>query len=558
MKLSWFQKRIQYFVGIAILLPVAVAHQTAPAQTPQSLIASQQAQKKPADVPQDSLGRTTPRGTVLGFLSAAYSQKYDVAAQYLDTREKGTDAADLAKKLFFVLDRRLPAKLHNVSNDPLGSMSDPLDSRRELIGRVATENGGTDIYLQRVDRPNGAFIWLFSRQTLADIPSIFSEIDASSIENLLPDSLLRRYAGLTLAGWMYFLIFLPSLYLILSLLNRLFGVALGYALRHWVGRTTERSPTVLPHPVRLLIVSGVIFATPSEISTLAARQTGTTIASLLLIVAFVWGMFIVNGRCELYLKKRMQKSGRIDSTIILLPARRMLDFLAAVIGLMFILHTLGINPSATIAGLGVGGIAAALAAQKTLENVIGGASLIMDGALRVGDSFKIGEIVGTIETIGLRSTRVRTLDRTVVTIPNGQMATMTLEDLSARDRFWLNQLISVEYQNPGSALSRLREDVRKLLESDRTVIPGTVRVRFLRFAESSLELEIVAYVTAKDWNHFLELKEDLLIKIRDLMVSAGVSIAYPAHAVYLKNKTPYDGEPWTTTYKDAEVVSKEG
>lgn len=481
----------------------------------------------------------------MGFLSAAYSQKYDTAAQYLDTRSRGKDAADLAKELFFVLDRRLPAKLNNLSNDPLGSMSDPLDSRREVIGHLVTESGGIDISLQRVDRAKEPPIWLFSRQTLSDIPGVYDEINAVSVENLLPDSLLRKYFGITLFGWLYFLIFLPFLYLVLSLLNRGIGAALGYALRRWGHRLEKGSPTILPHPIRLLVVSGAIFVTLNEVSlTLIARQVGRTIGVLLLIVAFVWAMFLIHGRCEKYLKRRMERRGRLGSTVILRPVRRVLDLIAMVIGLILLLHTFGINPTAALAGLGVGGIAVALAAQKTLENVIGGASLIMDGAVRVGDTFKVGEIVGTIEAIGLRSTRVRTGDRTIVTIPNGQMATMTLENLSARDRFWFRQLVSVEYKTGPSALNYLLAGVRTLLESDQRVIPGTAYVRLLRFAESSLELEIVAYISATDWNHFLVIKEDLLMRIREVIASAGVAMAYPGRAVYLKNEAESSGTVW--------------
>lgn len=556
-KPSWFPKRIRRYVGIALMLTFLSAGPTALGQTSKPS-ASQSTQGQAGETPQDPLGRTTPRGTVMGFLSAAYSQKYDVAAQYLDSRTQRKDAAELAKKLFFVLDRRLPAKLNNVSNDPLGSMSDPFDSRRELIGHLVTENGGVDISLQRVDRAKGPPIWLFSRQTLSDIPGVYDEINAVSVENLLPDSLLRKYFGITLFGWLYFLIFLPSLYLILSLLSRGLGAALGYALRRWGHRLEMRNPTVLPHPIRLLIVSGAIFVTLYKVSlTLIARQTGRTIGILLLIVAFVWAMFLINGRCELYLKRRMERRGRLGSTVILRPARRVLDLVAIVIGLIFLLHTFGINPTAALAGLGVGGIAVALAAQKTLENVIGGASLIMDGAVRVGDTFKVGEVVGTIEAIGLRSTRVRTGDRTIVTIPNGQMATMTLENLSARDRFWFRQLISVEYQTVPTALSSLLVEVRTLLESDQRVIPETARVRFLRFAEFSLELEIVAYINAREWNHFLEIKEDLLIRIRELIASAGVAIAYPASVMYLKSETESDGAPWKSLRPGTDVAKEE-
>ena len=543
MEFSWPQRRIGHFRGGALFFAGMLILEIALGQLPSAPISSQSGESKPAEVIQDSLSRTTPRGTVLGFLSACYDGKYGTAVQYLNTRTRGDDAITLAKELFFVLDRKLPAKLNNVSNDPLGSISNPIDSRRELIGTVVTETGSTDIYLERVDRRNAPSIWLFSRDTLVNIPRIYKEINAVTVENLIPDFLLRRFFKLTLFGWSYFFIVLPLVYLILSLLNRLLGATVGFTLRHLTRRAEIQNPTILPHPIRVLIVSLTVYATLSTVSlSLLARQVGSTVALLILIVGLVWTMFLVDEKCEAYVRKRMQHKGRLSSTAVLRLGRRLMDFIVIVIGLMFALHSLGINPTAALAGLGVGGIAVALAAQKTLENVIGGVSLILDGAVHVGDFFKIGEVLGTIEAVGLRSTRVRTLDRTIITIPNGQVATMTLENYSARDQFWLRHLISLRYQTPSSKLNTVLSEARTLLERDPRVLPSTARVRLLRFAEYSLELEVFAYVAARDWNQFLETQEELLMSIREALLSAGVEIAYPARSVYLKNETGADDQ----------------
>lgn len=536
------QRRVLYCLALGLSLTCRPFPSIAWGQVPKAVTSNQQGQAPAAASAQDPLGRTTPRGTVLGFLGAAYNQKYDTACQYLNTHSHGNDTVILAKQLFFVLDRRLPAKLNNVSNDPLGSLSNPVDPTRELIGSVVTEHGGADIYLERIERPNGDSIWLFSRDTLADIPDVYHDINATTVESLVPDFLLRKFLGLTAFGWMYFFVLLPLLYVALSLVNRLVGAALGGALRKWARRPEMRNPTILPHPLRLLIISATVYSTVHEVTlSLLARQVGTTVALLLLIVALIWATFLVSARFEAYLKRRMESQGRISSTAVLRPARRVMDLITVIVGLMFLLHGLGINPSATLAGLGVGGIAIALAAQKTLENVIGGASLIMDDAVRVGDFFKMGDVTGTIEVIGLRSTRVRTLGRTLVTIPNGQIATMVLENFSARDQFWLRHLIGLEYRTPSSALNSVLADVRALLERDTRVIAQTTRVRFLRFGESNLELEIFAYLSARDWNHFLEIQEDLLMRMREVIGSAGVEIGYPARAIHLRSRIETEG-----------------
>jgi MscS family membrane protein len=276
---------------------------------------------------------------------------------------------------------------------------------------------------------------------------------------------------------------------------------------------------------------------------LVARQAGSTTAAILAIVALVWILILVNRRWEGYLRRRMERRGRIGTAAILAPARRVVDVIAGAIGFMILLHTFGVNPSAALAGLGVGGIAVALAAQKTLENVIGGASLIMDEAVRAGDFFKMGDVLGTVEAIGLRSTRVRTLDRTVVTIPNGLMATMVLENYSARDSFWLRHLVGLGHETSPPVLNQVLDDVRRLLNQDGRVLPASTRVRLLRFGASSLELEVFAYVLAREWNHFLEIQEDLLMRIREIIAKDGAEIAYPVHTIYLKNEIEPENTP---------------
>ncbi len=144
--------------------------------------------------------------------------------------------------------------------------------------------------------------------------------------------------------------------------------------------------------------------------------------------------------------------------------------------------------------LGVGGIAVALAAQKTLENVIAGASLIFDQALRVGDTLKMGEVFGTVDQIGLRSTRIRTLDRTIVSIPNGQIANATLETISARDKFWFHPVVTLRRDTTPDQLHDVVNGIRGMLGQDPSVDTESVRVRFFRLGAFSLDVEVVAYL----------------------------------------------------------------
>ena len=141
-------------------------------------------------------------------------------------------------------------------------------------------------------------------------------------------------------------------------------------------------------------------------------------------------------------------------------ARRIADVIVIAAGGLVTLHYFGVDPTAALAGLGIGGIAVALAAQKTLENVIGGLSIIFDKAVRVGDFLKLGDTLGTVDYIGLRSTRIRTLDRTILSVPNGQIANVNIETLSARDKFWFHHFVGLRYETTAGQMRAVVDGIR--------------------------------------------------------------------------------------------------
>ena len=160
----------------------------------------------------------------------------------------------------------------------------------------------------------------------------------------------------------------------------------------------------------------------------------------------------------------------------------------------------------------------ALAAQKTLENVIAGASLIFDQAVRVGDTLKMGDVVGTVDHIGLRSTRIRTLDRTIVSIPNGQIANASLETLSARDRYKFRHVVGLRYETTSDQLRAVVDSIQRLLDAHPSADRASVRVRFFQLGAFSLDVE-VCLLFARDWDHFLEMQEALLFKVTETVGS---------------------------------------
>jgi MscS family membrane protein len=453
----------------------------------------------------------------------------------LNTPRRGADAEALADQLGVVLDRRLPARLNQLSDKPEGSLPDPLRPNEDWIGTISTTKGDLDILLERVDRGKAGQVWLFSRKTLDSIPDVFQELSTPAVEKILPPFLINTRLGtVPLFEWLAVFVGMPVLYLLTGLLNRLIGLLVGSLSRRLLRNPDACNPQILPPPIRLLLLALAIRYLLSRVGlSLLARQFWSVTALVIAIAACVWLLMLLNSWGERYLLKRRRGRNLSGSASVLRLFRRMMDGLVLFAGLLFSLYHFGINPTAALAGLGVGGIAVALAAQKTLENVIGGISLIADQAVRAGDTLKLGDISGTVEDVGLRSIRIRTLDRTMISVPNGQVANMSLETLSARDKFWFHPLVGLRYETTPAQLRAAITGIRNLLTEHSTVDSDSVRVRFLRFGAFSLDVDVFAYLWAGDWNHFLEIQEELLFGVMDVVQRTGAEFAFPSQTTYL-------------------------
>lgn len=504
--------------------------------------------------PKDSLGRTTPRGTVLGFLVAIHKENNELAAEYLNTPLQGEAAADLAHQLAVVLDKRLPAKLTQLSDQPQGSLA-LLRPNQDLVGTINTATGRLDIALERVDRGDSGMVWLFSSKTLEAIPQVYNELEALQVDAVLPKFLVRtRVLSIPLFEWVVAFVGLPLFYLFLFLLGRLLRLCVGWGRRWWYDNPNLRAPDVLPTPVRLLILALTIQWTLSRVNlSLLARQVWSGIAAMIEIAAVVWLLILLNRWGESYVLRYFRERHLSGASSILRLTRGIGDLLIVFGGVLVALSYFGVNLTAALAGLGVGGIAVALAAQKTLENVIGGVSLIFDKVVRVGDTLRVGDTMGTVEEITLRSTRIRTPDRTVISVPNGHIASLSVETLSARDRFWFHPLISLRYGTTVTQIQDVVAGIRELLEGNSFLDRNSVRVRFLGFASSSLNVDVVAYVYARDGNHFLEIQEKLLLQIMGVVERAGTQIALPSQISYVSHDSNGQAANASRSSRDAKT-----
>ena len=487
-----------------------------------------------ADLAKDALGRTTPRGTVMGFLVAAQKKQYEIGSEYLNTRLRDKAAITLAYQLAVVLDTRLPAKLNQLSDVPEGSLS-LLRPDQDIVGTITSAKGNVDILLERVDRADVGPVWLFSSKTLEAIPGIYDELDTVNIDAVLPGFLVHNQLfGIVAYEWLVVFVGIPLFYFLAVRLNHLLSPFAGWIWRRVSKKSDASNPHILSTPIRLFLLALTIRWLISQVSLpLLARQFWSSVSVVVAIVATVWSLILISGHIEKYLLRRFSRQNLSAAGSILRLTRRVINLLILFAGVLLTLYYFGVNPTAALAGLGVGGIAVALAAQKTLENVIGGVSLMVDKALQVGDTLKVGDTCGTVEEIGLRSTRIRTFERTLVTVPNGQIANVSLETISARDKFCFHPVVGLRYGTTAEQMSAVIGRVHDLLATHIQLEQDSVRVRFLGFGSSSLDLDLFAYVYARDWNHFLEIQEGLLLQIMKIVQETGAQIALPSQITYL-------------------------
>ena len=479
----------------------------------------------------DPLGRSTPQGAMNGLMAATHQGNLERAAEYLNSRLSPPDRQELARKLGVVLDRKLLAR--QLSNRPDGDLQDGLPTDRDRIGLVESVPGNVDVFVDRVKRGQNDPIWLFSSDTLQRIPQLYEEVQPPWIEQYLPEPLLTvRWLSVPLYRWLVVLLFIPLFFALSALASRILVASLRPLLRRLPREHDERELANLG-PLRLLTLALFFYGASLIGVTLTARNTWQGIAATLTVIALCWlALRLMDFVTESTLE-RLRRANRLEATAMVRLINRLSKAAAVIVAGLVLLYLAGVDLTAVLAGLGVGGLAIGFGAQKTIENLFGGIMVISDKPVNIGDTCRAGEFFGSVEDIGLRSTRIRTLDRTVVSIPNGQLATMSLENFTARDRIWFHHTVGLAVQTTGDQLRQVLTGIHQLLRDHPKVDASSARTRFIRFGRWSLDVEVFAYVFERDFPAFLAIQEELLLGIMDIIETSGTSVAVPPRATYV-------------------------
>jgi MscS family membrane protein len=475
------------------------------------------------------------------FFDLCAAGEYAEAATYLDLPDaRKSEGPELARKLRAVVDRQLLGKLDNISPLSAGKTADRMPPGVDEITSVSGLNGPEPVRLVRRHFPDGTR-WIFSRATVDHIDGWYGRLREKWQEELLPRALLRP-GPKDVLWWQW--IALP----ILFALALGAGLVLGWVTRLVIARLVPSSAASDPddkeaprHGKRALAarlrgpltlvwaVAGVDLAVPYLLLYPTAQAFIDRLMRAALFLGFVW--FVT--RCvdmagARFLERPDTKDNPAARSLVPLGTKsvKVVLLLCAVLAG---LSELGVAVGSLLAGLGIGGVALALAAQKTMENLFGSFSIGIDQPFRVGDYVTVDTVSGTVESIGLRSTRIRTLDRTLVTFPNGKLGDMRVESYAPRDRMKLACTLPLDRSAAPAQIRAVVDGARALLAAHPKVWPDAT-VAFTKVGSTSFDVEILAWFTTRSWEEFMALRQEVLLGLLEVVAKSGTELADPLRA----------------------------
>lgn len=389
------------------------------------------------------------------------------------------------------------------------------------------------LVLERDDRGN----WRYSRNTLEQVDELYRNTFSSLslwFQNNLPEVFYVHVAGLYLWQFLY-----AGLLLAISLL---IARALHIVLRTWARRLlkhaglhlNEASFALLAGPVTFLVASLVIlWGLPDLQLSIGLSRVMYAIAWLVIGVAgIVTAARTVDVVASVATDRANETESRLDDQVIplLRQAARVLVF---ILGVLFILQNYGVDVVSLVAGLGIGGLAFALAAQDTVANLFGSLNIFLDKPFQIGDAVKIGGVEGVVEEVGFRSTRVRTFYNSVVTVPNSTITTTEVDNLGARHQRRVTTSLGLTYSTPPATIDAFVEGVRGILAKQENINPG-YQVHFSGFGASSLDIMLHFHVVTRDWSEELATRASIYSDILRMAAEMGVDFAFPSQSLYVE------------------------
>ena len=497
----------------------------------------------PADSAQAVVSPLSPRVAVQEFQRLSRAGDHEGAARFLAVPLSQRDRAPLlARRLRTVLDQRLALEYSQISPLAVGDTADGAAATDRIGAIVGADGQETPVLLTRTR--GGPPAWVFSTETVNAIDYWFENLGNPWLRDRLPPALMRE-GPLQLFYWQW--IGMGLVIATIVLLTWLVSVAARTIVARLAARTeTSWDDLMIEHlrgPFRLWIaamVAGPLFTLLDLNARLSAFVGSAT--RVMVLFALFWAVL----RAIRLVQQRMENvawaAGHTQQARTLAPlVGNFLRVTVAIVAILVALAQFGYPVGTLLAGLGIGGIAVALAAQKTVEHLFGSVSLAADKAFRVGDWVRAGATEGAVERIGLRSTSFRTNDRTVVRVPNGRLADERIETFGERDRILLSTNLDLTYGTSIAQVESIRSEIAALLTEHPKIWPDAVRVHVVAFTESAIRINVMSWFLTGEYAEFLDIRHRTLLEMMRIIERHGSSFAFPSRTI--DHVTPDGAQP---------------
>lgn len=489
------------------------------------------------DLSKDSYGRDSPRSTMQNFVKALSDKDMALAEKYLDsdflTEQEGQEPV---ANLKIALDRggRLQPVL-SISDKSEGDLEDRLPSDLEKIGTIEINSEKIDLLLIRKTDADGVVYWQVFKETLDKLPTNLKENHTSLAEELGFDLWAdKQILGHQVSDLVSLAILIGvGLSLIWIILWVVWGV-FAFLYPKIRGKSFAiPSKALLPLSVVILasIFSEVMVQMAVPVTLRSAVTRGVEVVAWL---ATAWLVLRVIDVVFMRAENNSRKHKRLEQVSILNLFRKVAKALMVIVAVIIIFGNLGFDLTTGIAALGVGGLALAFGAQKTIENLIGSVVVVADRPVHVGDYCRFGTMEGTVIDIGIRSSRIRTLSRTIVTVPNGEFSAMQIENYDARDMFYFYHFLYLKRTASPDEIGRLINDLQLFLENHIYVNNEWTLVRLSELRQDAFVIEMRCYLDATDVSEFWKKQSELLIDVLNEVAKYEVEHALPSQEISLK------------------------
>jgi MscS family membrane protein len=477
----------------------------------------------------------TPQQALVALYSAFRMGDPESAALYLDLRYvpeslEEVPPVNIARGLLFIFSQQNVLDLTRISSEPEGSLDDGLPEDLEQFGTVSLSDEVIPVYLQRIEEADGTLVWRVSNATVVRTPDMWDELGYSAL-NVWLSQVLPEFYVLGMGNFQVAILLATAIggWFITGWISVLIAGLGGRFSNPWQHALSR----FLRVPLRLILYVALIRIVIANLGLSVIAKAYLQSSPLEYLVAVILAFGLLNLYRD-YKIRQLELQGDVEYVALIKPVVVIVRIIVATTAALMWADQAGFNVSTLIAGLGVGSLAVALAAQKTLENVIGAITLYTARPIRPGDWCRFGDIQGTVEEIGLRSVTLRTLNRTLVTVPNSMFSSADIENFSVRDRIRFFKLLELQMPTPDQLRAILGE-FRQLFASHPMVRQDTVTIRLADIEAATAVIRLDGGIMTRDYQEYLAVAEDLNLRIIEIVHQNGAIFSGPGQVLQIRD-----------------------